>query len=52
MNESIIFILTTVDSLIFDGYQFLWVQANHEIKCSKNNKFSIGFYADFRKTTK
>ena len=33
----------TVDSLLFVGYQFSWVQRNHESKCSTNYKFSIGF---------
>ena len=47
--------ICTVDSLLFVGYQFSWisrVQLNHEIKCSTNDKFSYGLYADNGKTTK
>ena len=45
---------TTVDSLIFVGYQFSWIsweQGNHEFKCSTKYKFSKGMHANFSKTT-
>ena len=45
----------TVDSLLFFGYQFPWIsweQVNHEIKCSTNDKLSVGLYVDFDRTTK
>lgn len=45
----------TVNSLLFVEYQFSWISwelVNQEIKCSRNNKCSIGVYADFCKTTK
>lgn len=50
-----VFVLYTVDSLLFEGYQFLWnslVQVNHEFKYSTNWKFAIGLYAEFGKSTK
>ena len=61
MDESAVVIMTlvysklyTVDSFLFVGYQILWillVKVNHEIKCSTNDKFPVGLYAKFGKTT-
>ena len=53
--ENIFSLTGTVDSLLFVGYQFSWislVQANHEVRCSTNDKFYKDLYADFGKTTK
>ena len=45
--------ISTVDSLLFVGYHFLWEQVNHEFKSSTNYKFPIGFfYAEIGQSTK